>query len=298
MRIKNVKIGPIASIIILMAFTFFFLPIPIQGEQIVNTDKESYKPGEAIKVNFFNAPGNDRDWICIVPAGAPDTDAGDYKYMPKGLSRGVLTFDSPATGKYEARAYYNYGRNGYVVSGRHAFSVSDNPSSVDSKMAAPVTPPADSERITSLEKSERKPISRGAAHYNVSVFRFTPLNMEASGTSLTATNALFNALKTEPSFEMLDRKELETFLAINDLQQNDQMENAVNIGARMGLNFVIAGTIEKRGSIIVTNCKVIGIDRKKIIFSKHFISSGENNLVSDFKKLGDSIIEAILRTVS
>ena len=97
MQIKILKVGPIASIVLLIV-TIFFQLSPVQGEQIVNTDKDSYKPGEAIKVNFFNAPGNDRDWICIVPAGAPDTEGGDYKYMPKGLSQGVLTFDSPALG--------------------------------------------------------------------------------------------------------------------------------------------------------------------------------------------------------
>ena len=185
-----------------------------------------------------------------------------------------------------------------MVTVRYAFSVADSIPSVESKMASPAKPLAGNERITTTEKSEGMPTSRGTSHYNVSVFHFTPLNMDASGISLTATNTLINALKTEISFEMLDRKDLETFLAINDLQQNDQIENVVNIGTRMGLNFVIAGTIEKRGARIVTNCKVISIERKKIIFIKNFISTGENSLVSDFKKLSDSIIEAILRSIS
>jgi len=80
-----------------------------------------------IRVYFSNAPGNGRDWICIVPAGSPDTDGGDYKYMPRGLGKGSLIFDPRSPGKYEVRAYYNYSRKGYVVSGRHAFSVVSNP---------------------------------------------------------------------------------------------------------------------------------------------------------------------------
>jgi len=47
--------------------------------------------------------------------------------MPKGLGQGFLIFDPPSPGKYEARAYYNYSRNGYVVSGRYTFSVASNP---------------------------------------------------------------------------------------------------------------------------------------------------------------------------
>lgn len=89
----------------------------------VKTDKTAYQYGEAIKVTFSGATGLERDWICVVAAGSPDTEGGDYKYMPKDLNTGTLTFDPPAPGKYEVRAYYNYDKVGYVVAARTAFSV-------------------------------------------------------------------------------------------------------------------------------------------------------------------------------
>jgi hypothetical protein len=89
----------------------------------LKTDKAMYQYGEAIKVTFSGAPGLDSDWMCIVPVTSPDTDGGDYKYMPKGLNSSTLTFDPPAPGKYEVRAYYNYHKVGYVVAVRSAFSV-------------------------------------------------------------------------------------------------------------------------------------------------------------------------------
>jgi len=89
----------------------------------VKTDKAAYRYGEAIKVTFSGAPGLDSDWVCVVSAGSPDTDGGDYKYMPKGLNTGTLTFDPPAPGKYEVRAYYNYHKVSYAVAARSAFSV-------------------------------------------------------------------------------------------------------------------------------------------------------------------------------
>lgn len=89
----------------------------------VKTDKMTYKYGESIRVTFSGATGLDSDWICIVPAGSPNTEAGDYKYMPKGLATGTLTFDPPAPGKYEVRAFYNYHRVSYVVAASASFTV-------------------------------------------------------------------------------------------------------------------------------------------------------------------------------
>jgi hypothetical protein len=126
MQIKSQKIRPIVSLVLLIMVIFFCQPSPVGGAPIVNTDKEIYNYGETITVNFFNAPGYERDWICIVPAGSPDNVPGDYKYIPQGLNQGILTFDSPSPGKYEVRAYYNHSvlnYNEYVVSARHGFSV-------------------------------------------------------------------------------------------------------------------------------------------------------------------------------
>jgi hypothetical protein len=127
MQTIRTKIRPIVSIVLLIMVTFFCQPSPVGGAPIVNTDKDTYNYGEMIKVNFSNSPGNDGDWICIVPVGSPDTEGGDYKHMPKGLGQGFLIFDPRSPGKYEVRAYYNYSRNGYVVSGRYAFSVVSSP---------------------------------------------------------------------------------------------------------------------------------------------------------------------------
>jgi hypothetical protein len=127
MKTKRLTIRPVASIVLVGILTCFYLPSLVRAAQIVNTDKDIYNQGEMVKVNFSSSPGHDGDWICIVPVGSPDTEAGDFKYMPKGLSQGSLIFDPPRPGKYEVRAYYNYSRKGYVVSGRHAFSVVSSP---------------------------------------------------------------------------------------------------------------------------------------------------------------------------
>ena len=178
-----------------------------------------------------------------------------------------------------------------------ALSASGTPL-VESDKAFPAETHPDKEKLKTLEEPSKKTISRGASRVNVAVFHFIPLNMDESNYGITATNTMINALKMQSSFTMPDRKDLETFLVINDLQQNDQTDNVINIGTRMGLNFVIVGSIEMRGTLIVTNCKVISIEQRKVIFINQSISMGEANLVSNIMKMSDAIIEAILRNPS
>lgn len=274
---------------------FFFHPSPVGAAPIVNTDRDSYRSGEKIKVHFSNSPGNNGDWICIVPAGSPDTEAGDYQYMPKGLSQGVLTFESPSPGRYEARAYYNYRRNGYAVSARHGFSVADHLPPVESSITPPAVPRTGAEKTTTMAKPSVTATPGGASRHSAAVFHFKPVNMDASGYGITVTNTLINASRVQASFVMMDRKDLETFLVANNLQQNDQIENAIKIGTKLGINFVIAGSVEKRGTMIVTNCKVIGIGQRKLVFTQKSMSVGEGNLVSDMIKMSDAMVEAVLK---
>lgn len=93
-------------------------------QQIIKTDKDTYDYGERIRVEYFNAPGHSRDWICIVPEGSRNTYAGDYQYIPR-RGQGVLTFSSPQPGKYEARAFYRYFPGRYRITARYHFTVSN-----------------------------------------------------------------------------------------------------------------------------------------------------------------------------
>ena len=292
---QAVKLNLSATVyaVFFIAAVFFFLTGPAAGTSILNTDKDTYQRGEPVKVMFSNSPGANGDWICIVPTGAPDTEAGDYQYIPKGSSQGTLTFDSPVPGQYEVRAYYNYRRYGYAVSARHGFSVASGVPSRERDTARPVKPRGDAEKTITAGKPPVASVSKGSSRFSVSVFHFRPLNIDASNYGITVTNTLLHAPRMQSEFAMMDRKDLETFLIANDLQQNDQIENVIQVGTKIGLNFVIAGSVEKKGSRIVTNCKVIGIEQRKVVFTSQSVSTGEANLVNDILKMSDAIIEAI-----
>ncbi|HPL67307.1 MAG TPA: hypothetical protein PLG94_12305 [Smithellaceae bacterium] len=296
MRIINTNIKSMAYIALLLFMFFCCLTATADAAPQVKTDKDVYGPGETIKVNFFNAPGSSRDWICIAAAGANDDDAGDWKHMPSGASQGVLTFDTPQPGKYEVRAYYNYSRNGYVVSARYSFSVEAT--------ASPAQPVLAPEIIKPVERPVETPLDSPAANYspsndgpvNVAVFHFTPLSMDASYYGITVTNALINAPKMQSTFSVLGRKDLEIFLSANNLQQNDKVDNMVEVGTRLGMNFVIAGNVIKRGSRIITTYRVASVSRRAVIYTNQFTSAGEAELSNNIAKMSDAIIAAIQRS--
>ena len=270
------------------------------GAPQVKTDKNVYSEGEKIQVNFFSAPGSSRDWICIVADGSPDTDAGDYQYMPHGENQGVLTFVASAPGKYEVRAYYNYSRNGYVVSARHSFTVAakDSPAAVVSPPAKPVAQPPvaqPSEKLMESIPTEDFSVAGGPA--NVAIFHFTPLSMDASHYGITVTNVLINSPGMQQAFLVLPKKDLELFLSANNLQQNDEVDNMVDIGTRLGMNFVIAGTITKRGSTISTSYKIASMARRGVIHKGQFTSSGEADLIHHIEKMSEDVIAVIRRSV-
>jgi len=127
----------------------------------------------------------------------------------------------------------------------------------------------------------------------ISVFNFGTVNLEASGLGATVTNQLINLLGEDASLTMLDRKELEAFLSLNDLQQNDQMNNVVDIGTRLGLNVVVVGSVEKKGSVIMVLCKAVQIEQKKTILSVRVAAVGEAGLTGEIRKLSQQIRNAV-----
>ena len=75
----------------------------------LSTDKERYKPGESIKINFANAPGTKYDWIAVYARG----DSNVYNYLgyvyTNARFNGTVVIDKDvfseplAKGEYELR---------------------------------------------------------------------------------------------------------------------------------------------------------------------------------------------------
>ncbi|MBN2688729.1 MAG: fibronectin type III domain-containing protein, partial [Deltaproteobacteria bacterium] len=132
----------------------------------------------------------------------------------------------------------------------------------------------------------------------ISIFNFDTVNIEAAGYGTTVSNMLATSLKSTTDFDIIDRKNLEAFLMLNDLQQNDDLKNVVNIGNRLGLYAVVTGSVEKKGAIITITCKVIQIDKKNIIFRTTARSVGDAGLVNETNKLSTKIKDILTKSSS
>jgi fibronectin type 3 domain-containing protein/TolB-like protein len=136
---------------------------------------------------------------------------------------------------------------------------------------------------------------RLAHTYNakIAVFNFNVLNLDARGYDATVTNTLIDFLQRTSSLNILNRKELESFLCLNDLQQNCDLSNVVTIGNRLGLDMIVAGTVKKNGPVIEIFCKVANIAEKSFVYTKNVRSFGDSGLREEIRRLSSNISKII-----
>ncbi len=135
--------------------------------------------------------------------------------------------------------------------------------------------------------------AQSSAPVRAAVFNFSARNLEASAYGTTVTNALLNNLKNRPGFSVLDRKELESFLTLNDLQQNDHMDNVILVGSRLGLNIVVTGSVERKGTMLTLYCKVVHIEQRKPVLDVRLAAFGDAGLARELDVLADRIAGAV-----
>jgi uncharacterized protein len=127
----------------------------------------------------------------------------------------------------------------------------------------------------------------------LSLFNFNAMNIDACKYGPEVINILTDALIKNQALSIISHRDLLNFLSINDLQQNNDLGNLVNIGSRLGLNFIVTGQIEKKGMILAIECNVVNVNEGKVIFTRKVQVAGDSTLETEINKLSDSIAAAI-----
>ncbi len=132
-----------------------------------------------------------------------------------------------------------------------------------------------------------------AAPLKVAIFDVQTTNQELDLLARDLTSMLRTCLTAEAGFTILDRKILAEFLALNELDQKSNLENVLNIGARLELDAVVTGTVEKRASVLLINYRMVGVRQKRALFSQQVRSLGDTNLASEMAVLGKAVATSI-----
>lgn len=131
------------------------------------------------------------------------------------------------------------------------------------------------------------------APIRIAVYNFHSLTIDASSISASITDTLGRSLRKTPSFHLVERRELEEFLTLNDLQQNERLDDIVHIGERMGIPYIVAGSVEKKKTVYIVHCRLIDITARKVIMDRQVRSFGEAGLSREVEKLGEAVAGAI-----
>lgn len=127
----------------------------------------------------------------------------------------------------------------------------------------------------------------------IAVFNFDVLNLDAKGYDATVTNMLISFLERSPSLNILSRRELEAFLLLNDLQQNEDLSNVITIGNRLELDMIIVGNVRKSGPVIEINSKVARIAENSFIYDRKLRCFGDSGVRNEIRQLSLDISKAI-----
>ena len=136
-------------------------------------------------------------------------------------------------------------------------------------------------------------LTHSSERSKIAVFNFTILNLDAKGYDATITNTLITFLERAPSLIIINRRELEAFLSLNDLQQNEDLPNVITVGNRLGLDLVVVANVRKRGPVIEITCRIAKIADKSFIYERQFRSLEAAGLRNETEKMSLDIVRAI-----
>lgn len=95
--------------------------------QSFETQKKVYSPGEEVVIKYSDFPGNNADWISVVPEGTPDNQyvEGSWSYL-EGNTDGEFSVNIDKPGKYEIKGYFDWPKGEYNLRVFGTFWVIDN----------------------------------------------------------------------------------------------------------------------------------------------------------------------------
>ncbi len=127
----------------------------------------------------------------------------------------------------------------------------------------------------------------------LALFNLRPLSLNALGYDGEILYSLISALDKQNTVRLMPRREMEKQLFRGELSQSDNLNTIIKAGKLLGVDFVLAGQVDKRGSRIVVSFKMVDIARRNIAKTWDESFASRSDIITGGGRIADVIVQTI-----
>lgn len=137
---------------------------------------------------------------------------------------------------------------------------------------------------------------------SIALFNLTPISMDAIGADADLLFSLETELDKSQSISVMSRRDMEAILYRIGGAQVADTNKVMSYGLELGVNFVLTGEIDKTGSLVTVNIKLIDISNNRVSQTWQESYNGRGDILQRSKQLAKAIeltlIESALQSNS
>ena len=137
---------------------------------------------------------------------------------------------------------------------------------------------------------------------SIALFNLTPISMDAIGADADLLFSLETELDKSQSISVMSRRDMEAILYRIGGAQVADTNKVMSYGLELGVNFVLTGEIDKTGSLVTVNIKLIDISNNRVSQTWQESYNGRGDILQRSKQLAKEIeltlIESALQSNS
>ena len=113
----------------------------------------------------------------------------------------------------------------------------------------------------------------------LAIFNLKATNIEAMGYNGEILHALISSIESNKDIDLMPRREIEEVLFKTGLVQDNTHEAVLAAGKALGINFVLFGDVNKKGSEIITRLSLMDIEHKGIVKNWDLIFRDRDSII-------------------
>lgn len=137
-----------------------------------------------------------------------------------------------------------------------------------------------------------------AKQHSVAIFQFTATSMDVVGIENDVAYVVRSELRKNADFTLLNQREMETVLMRNRIIQGFDLQQALDAGQALDVNFVVMGTVSRVNGNINSQVALVSSANRQKIAEWNFNFLNQQDVLNRGKEMGAAIAAAIEGFVS